>query len=39
MWQSVTLRYDPVFAPKSMFTLEAFMGLMGALGNLIKSLL
>ncbi|MBQ7122584.1 MAG: InlB B-repeat-containing protein, partial [Clostridia bacterium] len=38
MWSNVTLRFDPVYAPKSMFTIDAFIGLMKALGNLIGSL-
>ncbi|MEE1012189.1 MAG: InlB B-repeat-containing protein, partial [Acutalibacteraceae bacterium] len=33
-----TVRLDPIYAPKSMFTWDAFVGLMGALGNLIKGL-
>jgi len=39
MWSSITLRIDPFDVPKSVFTLESFIGLMGALGNLIKGLL
>ncbi|MEE1139756.1 MAG: hypothetical protein U0M02_14890, partial [Acutalibacteraceae bacterium] len=35
----LTVRLDPVFAPKSMFTIEAMIALFGALGNLIKGLL
>ena len=34
----LTMRFDPIYAPKSMFTWDAFVGLMGALGNLIKGL-
>ena len=39
MWSNITLRFDPLFAPKSMFTPEGMLGLFQALGNLIKSLL
>ncbi len=35
----LTMRLDPIFAPKSMFTWSAIKGLFGALGNLIKGLL
>ena len=35
----LTMRLDPIYAPKSMFTWEAIKGLFGALGNLIKGLL
>jgi len=35
----LTMRLDPIFAPKSMFTIESFIALFKALGNLIKGLL
>ena len=34
----LTMRLDPIYAPKSMFTWEAIKGLFGALGNLLGSL-
>ena len=39
MWSGITLRIDPLDVPKSAFTIESFIALMGALGNLIKGLL
>ena len=39
MWSGLNLRLDPLQAPKSMFTIEAMVGLMQALGNAIKELI
>jgi hypothetical protein len=40
MWDMVSLKFDPVFVPKSMFTVEGMTGLfraaIDAIGNLIK---
>ena len=35
----LTMRLDPIFAPKSMFTIESMIALFKALGTLIKGLL
>ena len=39
MWKNVSLRIDPFFLPKEMFTWEAFSGLFKALGTAIKTLI
>jgi hypothetical protein len=39
MWKNVSLRIDPFFLPREMFTWEAFSGLFKALGTAIKTLI
>ncbi|MBR6786227.1 MAG: InlB B-repeat-containing protein [Clostridia bacterium] len=39
MWKNVSLRIDPFFLPKEMFTWEAFIGLFKALGTAIGTLI
>ncbi|MBQ9850550.1 MAG: InlB B-repeat-containing protein, partial [Clostridia bacterium] len=39
MWKNVSLRFDPFYLPKAMFTWEAFIGLFKAIGTALGTLI